>query len=289
MARIEVNGIAIAYDVIGNGPRSAALTPGGRFSKDTPGMRELAEKLAEGGFRVLIYDRPNCGESDVAFVGESESVQNADTLAGLLRALDFGPSLLFGGSGGARETLIAAIRHPDLVERVFVLWLSGGGIGIGTLPIVYCADSVMHAVMGGMEAVANLPMWKDVIERNPGNRARFLAMDPQAFVAKLRTWADAFLPLPGVPIPCVTAQQLASLKMPVMVLRSGASDCHHPRETSEAVAAMIPTAQLCEPPWGNREWLEQLFATGIGQKQGLFDRWPLLAPQILAFAGAGGA
>lgn len=287
MARVDVNGIGIAYDIIGSGSRTAALTPGGRFSKDTPGLRELAEKLAQADYRVLIYDRPNCGASDVAFTGQSESVQNADTLAGLMRAVGFGPSLLFGGSGGARETLITAIRHPDLVERVFVLWLSGGGIGIGTLPIFYCAEPVTVAILSGMEAVADLPMWKEAVERNPGNRARFLAQDPQAFAARMRHWADAFLPLPGVPIPCVTAKQLAAFKVPVMILRSGASDPHHPRETSEAVAAMIPGAQLSEPPWGDREWLDQLAATGFGQKQGLFNRWPLLAPQILAFAGWG--
>lgn len=286
MARIEIDGTGIAYEIIGNGPRAAAITPGGRFSKDTPGIRELARELADSGFRVLIWDRPNCGESDVAFTGESESVQNADTLAGLLRELGMAPALLFGGSGGARETLITAIRHPDVAGRVFVLWLSGGGIGIGTLPIAYYADSVMSALVGGMAAVADLPTWKEVTERNPGNRDRFLAMDAEAFARKLRQWGDAFLPAPGVPIPCVTVEQLGRIELPVMILRSGASDPHHPRETSEVVAAMIPGARMAEPPWGDREWMNQLAATGFGQKPGLFSHWPLLAPQILAFAGS---
>ncbi|MGO8890875.1 MAG: hypothetical protein ACLQB1_14460 [Streptosporangiaceae bacterium] len=34
------------------------ITPGGRFSKDSPGVRELAAALAERGNRVLIWDRP---------------------------------------------------------------------------------------------------------------------------------------------------------------------------------------------------------------------------------------
>ena len=84
MAVIELNGIKIAYEVIGDGKQTAVITPGGRFSKNTPGVRELAVQLAEGGLRTVIWDRPNCGESDISFNGENESVMNADTLAALL-------------------------------------------------------------------------------------------------------------------------------------------------------------------------------------------------------------
>ncbi|MET0364390.1 MAG: alpha/beta hydrolase, partial [Sphingobium sp.] len=165
MPRIAINGIDIAYDIIGDGPRTAAITPGGRFSRDAGGVRELAQALAEGGLRVLIWDRPNTGESDIAFTGAGETFQNADTLAGLLRAIDFGPTLLIGGSGGGREQIVTAIRHPDVVSKVFVLWLSGGAIGIATLPIFYCADAVMTAYAGGMEAVAALPGWQEPLTR----------------------------------------------------------------------------------------------------------------------------
>ncbi len=54
MPKMDINGIGIAYDIIGSGDHAVAITPGGRFSKDTPGLRELAEKLAEGGLKVLI-------------------------------------------------------------------------------------------------------------------------------------------------------------------------------------------------------------------------------------------
>jgi hypothetical protein len=76
---------------------------------------------------------------------------------------------------------------------------------------------------------------------------------------------------------------LAALRMPVMVLRSGESDFHHPRETSETVHAMISGARIDEPPWGDREWIERMQAASRGE--GLFAWWPLLAPQILEFAG----
>src|SRR5579875_1575249 len=104
MATASVNGLTIGYDVIGQG-RPWVITPGGRFSRHSPGVRELAETLAERGNQVLIWDRPNCGESDVCFEGPTESDMQADALAGLLQALDLAPAVIMGGSGGARVSL----------------------------------------------------------------------------------------------------------------------------------------------------------------------------------------
>ncbi|RYD81317.1 MAG: alpha/beta hydrolase, partial [Sphingomonadales bacterium] len=77
MAMIDINGVGIAYEIIGSGDKPAIITPGGRFTKETPGVRDLAEGLAKSGYKVVIWDRPNSGESDVCFEGESESVLNA--------------------------------------------------------------------------------------------------------------------------------------------------------------------------------------------------------------------
>jgi pimeloyl-ACP methyl ester carboxylesterase len=123
----------------------------------------------------------------------------------------------------------------------------------------------------------------DQIARNPGNRDRFLAWEADAFIQKMRDWADAFFPEPGLPIPCVKPGELEGIKVPVVVLRSGKSDFHHTRETSEKVAAMIPGADLQEPPWGDREWLDRL-AADFADKSGLFLSMPKLVPQLTAFA-----
>ena len=57
MAKVKINGLEIAYEIIGSGTQTIAITCGGRFSKDAPGLRELAQKLAEAGYKVLIWDR----------------------------------------------------------------------------------------------------------------------------------------------------------------------------------------------------------------------------------------
>ena len=284
MPKVDIGGIGVAYDLIGDGKKTAVITPGGRFSKDTPGVRELAQKLAQGGLRVLIWDRPNCGESDLSFQGKSESILNADTLAGLVRALKLEPALLIGGSAGSRVSLLTAIRDPGVAERLFLLWISGGALGLAVLAYHYCHDQLAAAAMGGMPAVAALPSFKEALSRNPGNRDRLLGQDTSTFIQTMKTWAEAFVPAADSPVPGSTAAQLRALKMPTMILRSGESDFHHPRVTSEGVYALIPGSQIAEPPWGDREWLDRLQAQAAGE--GLFARWPLLAPQILAFAHA---
>lgn len=284
MPRLTVNGASLAYDVIGSGARAVAITPGGRFSKDTPGVRELAAALAAQDCRVLVHDRPNCGESEVLFTGPSETRQNADALAGLLRALDFGPTLIVAASGGAREAIVTAIHHPEVVRGLFVQWLSGGAIGIATLPIFYCADAALAAATHGMVAVAALPGWQEPLTRWPANRDRILAQDVEAFIATMHRWAEAYFPT-DAPIPCVTRAELAALRLPVTVLRSGLSDPHHPRATSEAVAALIPGAELREPPWGDREWITRLDDSMAG-RAGLFVNLPALAPQVLEMLAA---
>jgi hypothetical protein len=80
MGRATVDGLSISYEIIGDG-RPWAIAPGGRFTKDYPGVRELAEALARESNQVLIWDRPNCGESDVCFTGLSESAMQADSVA----------------------------------------------------------------------------------------------------------------------------------------------------------------------------------------------------------------
>jgi len=244
MARATVGGLELGYELIGESGTPWVVTPGGRYTKEDPGIRELAEAIAAGGYRVLIWDRPNCGESDVCFEGPTESDMQADALAGLLRELELAPAVIMGGSGGARVSMLAAAKHPDVARGLAVLWISGGVFGLFTLAMHYCAPSLQKAWVGGMEAVAALPEWAEVLERNPRNRQRLLDQDPDAFIATMERWMLAYVPrehelVPGLPLD--VAQRIA---VPTLVFRSGESDAYHTRATSEAVAKMIPGAKF---------------------------------------------
>jgi len=281
VATAIVNGLSLSYEVIGDG-RPWVITPGGRFSKDYPGVRELAQALAEQGNRVLIWDRPNCGASDVCFEGPSESEMQADVLAGLLSRLDMTPAVIAGGSGGARVSLLTAANHPDAAAGLAIWWISGGVFGLMNLAVHYCGGSLQAAWSDGMEAVAVLPEWTEVLERNPANGARFLAQDRKEFIGTMERWMQAYCPRQDQLVPGLSDGLARSIKVPTLVFRSGESDAFHTRATSEALAELLPNARLVEPPWGDREWIER--QSERDQRDGIFVRWPLLAPLLQEWA-----
>jgi pimeloyl-ACP methyl ester carboxylesterase len=282
MATANVNGLSIAYDVIGDGGRPWTITPGGRYTRTSPGVRELAEAIAERGNQVVIWDRPNCGESSVCFEGASESDVQADALAGLLRELDLGPAVITGGSGGSRVSLLTAAKHPDVAQGLAVWWISGGIYGLMALGVHYCGASVAAAWAGGMEAVLELDDWQEVLEANPDNRERFLAQDPKTFIATMERWMEVYCACGGDLVPGLPDDLATGMDLPALVFRSGESDMHHTRATSEAVASLLPRSELVEPPWGDREWIERHAPENV--EAGLFQRWPLLAPHLLTWA-----
>jgi pimeloyl-ACP methyl ester carboxylesterase len=282
MSRATVNGLSISYEIIGDGTQPWVITPGGRFSKDSPGVRELAAELARDDKRVLIWDRPNTGESDVCFEGASESEMQSDTLGALLSHLDMTPAVIAGGSGGSRVSILTAARHRQLAAGLAVWWVSGGVFGLMSLGMHYAGGSFSAAWQGGMAAVAALPEWSEVIERRPANRRRILETDPKRFTATLERWMAVYCPRDDELIPGLPDADARKLDIPALVLRSGASDIHHRRETTERLADLLPNAVLREPPWGDTEWADRHRPDEA--HKGLFVRWPLLAPMLLEWA-----
>ncbi len=270
--------LTIAYELLGEKGRPWVITPGGRFSKDYPDVRETAQALVELGHRVLIWDRPNCGESDVCFVGSNESALQADILAALVSHLDLAPAVFSGGSGGARVSLLAGSRHPEVTAGLAVWWISGGVYGLMHLGVTYCGSSINAAWDGGMQAVVALPEstlgnWQEVMQRNPNNRQRLLEQDPEEFLATMQRWMLAFCPCGGATVPGLPDEDARRINLPVLVFRNGASDPIHTRKTSEEMARLLPQARLVEPPWGDRE--------AVDSKPGRrFEKWPLLAPLL---------
>jgi pimeloyl-ACP methyl ester carboxylesterase len=283
MARIQISGLGIEYQLLGpEGAPAIAITPGGRFAMDSPGVPELARALAAAGRRVLLWDRPNCGASDVTFEGDTESNMQGRTLVELIRALKIGPTALAAGSGGSRVSLVAASNGPDIVSHLIIWWISGGALSLISLASYYCVTSALAAAHGGMEAVAALPGWEEQIQKNPRNRDYILAQDPEKFIQAMERWALAYMPMPNSPVPGMPPEAFARLKMPVLIYRSGKSDLSHTRRTSEWVHELIPQSKLIEPPWPDNEWNQR---SGYAAKHGSghFAGWPLLAPAILDF------
>jgi pimeloyl-ACP methyl ester carboxylesterase len=279
VARIEVSGIGIEYELLGEaGAHAVVLSPGGRFSKDAPGMRELADALVAGGKRVLLWDRPNCGASDMCFEGESESRLQGRVLIELVRALGLGKVAVAGGSAGARTTMFAAAHDPEAVSHMIPWWISAGTICLLSLGAAYCSDPAVAASMGGMEAVTRLPIFAEQLRRNPRNREILLSQDADQFIAVMQQWAKAFAPPPDAPLPGMTQADIARLTMPVLIFRSSDRDLYHPGWVTDHVHKLIPHSKMVASPWTDEEFVKRMTSA-----DGHFLDWHRLAPAIVEF------
>lgn len=280
---VEINGGNVVYEILGEpGAPGIVLTPGGRFSKDVPGLRPLAEALVAGGLRVLLWDRPNTGASDVQFYGQSESHMRAETLHGLLQAVDFGPCVIAGGSGGARDSMLTVMLYPEVATKVIAWNIVGGVYGILNLAGVYVLPNIATARVQGMQGVLEMPEWKALIEANPDNLQRLKGLDRDEFVDVMLRWLNAYVPKPGQTIPGVDDDLFKRIQVPTMIIRGGEADIDHPKRTSMEVHCLIKGSKLVDPPWPEDAWERAIEAMGRGDGN-IFDPWVQAAPLILDF------
>ena len=120
---------------------------------------------------MLLWDRPNCGKSDVQFYGQSESHMRAETLQQLITKLDIGPCIIAGGSGGARDSMITTMLYPELVTKLVVWNIVGGVYGSFVLGGHYIMPSILAVRGMGIKGLLHVAEWKERIAQNPGERA----------------------------------------------------------------------------------------------------------------------
>jgi len=279
MARIELEGVGLEYDLLGpEGAPAVVLTPGGRYSKDVAGLPQLGGLLAEAGLRVLLWDRPNCGASDLHFAGPSESGMQAAFLVRMVRALGLGPVTLVGGSAGARISLFAAREAPEAFAGMMLCWISGGLVSMMRLGSYYCCEPAEEAALKGMEAVAAMPIWAQQVASNPRNRDYMLNFDPDQFIAQMERWAAGYIPSADTPVGGIPVEDFAKMTMPARILRGSPRDLYHPASVCEAVAGLLPNATQVDPPWDI-----DIFAERMVDGKGLFSDWPMLRDPVVDF------
>ncbi|NVN48615.1 alpha/beta hydrolase [Mycolicibacterium hippocampi] len=283
--KIEINGGNVVYEILGKEGEFIVLTPGGRFSKDIPGLKPLARKLVDGGYRVLLWDRPNCGKSDVQFYGQSESHMRAETLQQLITKLDIGPCIIAGGSGGARDSMLTTMLYPELVKKLVVWNIVGGVYGSFVLGSYYIVPNILAVRGAGMKAVAQIAEWQERIAENPDNEARILAQDPDQFLKLMMRWLNAFVPKPGQTIPGVEDEMFDNIEVPTLIIRGGENDLDHPKRTSLEVSCLIKGSKVIDPPWPEDAWERagEARASGKVKRFNMFDTWVQAAPAILDF------
>jgi pimeloyl-ACP methyl ester carboxylesterase len=282
---IEINGGNVVYEILGDSGQYIVLTPGGRFSKDIPGLRPLAEALVDGGYRVVLWDRPNCGKSDVQFYGQSESHMRAETLHALVSALGIGPCILAGGSGGARDSMLTIMLYPEIATKLVVWNIVGGVYGTFVLGAHYITPNIRPVMTMGMKGLLHLREWQERIAENPANEERLLSQDPDEFVKVMMRWLNAFVSKPGQTIPGVDDEMFGNIKVPTLIIRGGEDDWDHPKRTSLEVSCLIKGSELIDPPWPEDAWEQAAKDNAQGKVKhfNMFDTWVQAAPAILKF------
>ena len=286
-SEIEINGGIVVYEFVGpQDGEVVVLTPGGRFSKDYGGVHELAYALAEGGKRVLLWDRPNCGRSDIQLYGRSESHMRAETLGLMLKKLGIEVVVAVGGSGGARDSIIFTMMWPDLVRKLAVWCIVGGTYSTLVLAHVYVMRELRVIRSRGIEGIMEMSdgpgAWPEMVAANPRNKDRLLSIGTVEFERVMNRWLDAFVPKPNEPIPGVSDWEFGEIKVPTLIVRGGEGDYDHPKRTSLEIHALIKGSRLIDPLWPEDAWERASEASAAGTGS-LFDFWVVGANALLEF------
>jgi pimeloyl-ACP methyl ester carboxylesterase len=237
----KVRGANINYKVLGDHGPWAALSPGGR--RDLEGVAPLAKGVADAGHRVVIFDRRNCGASDVVIAGEDSEYEIwADDLHELLSQLGAIPAFVGGSSSGCRTALLFALRHPEAVRGLMLWRVTGGRLACERLAQEYYGQYMAAAQQGGMAAVCEMEHWKERIEARAENRDALMKMDPERFIAVMAHWREYFVRGADLPVIGATEAELKSIKVPACIIPG--NDNTHGRQTGENLGSILANAEV---------------------------------------------
>lgn len=237
----KIRGVEINYQVIGSDGPWVALSPGGR--RDMSGIEALATKVAETGCHVVIFDRRNCGASQVVIDGtESEYDVWADDVHELLRQLDALPAFVGGSSSGCRTALLFALRHPEAVKGLLLWRVTGGRFACERLAHEYYGQFIEAAQKGGMAAVCEMEHWQERIRARPQNRSALMDMPPERFIAVMSHWREYFVKSADLPVIGATEEELKSIAVPACIIPG--NDNTHGRQTGENLGRLLPSSEV---------------------------------------------
>jgi pimeloyl-ACP methyl ester carboxylesterase len=241
MPQTEVRGVHINYKILGERGPWVALSPGGR--RDISGIEPMARPLADLGHRVVVFDRRNCGASDVVVDGDDSEYEIwADDLHELLSQLGALPAVVGGSSSGCRTSLLFALRHPKDVRGLLLWRVTGGRFACERLAEEYYGQYITAAKSGGMAAVCAMEHWKERIASRPENRSALMQMDPARFVAVMSHWREYFVRGADLPVIGATEAELRSIKAPACVVPG--NDNTHGRKTGENLGGLLADAEV---------------------------------------------
>jgi len=237
----KIRGVNINYKVLGDHGPWVALSPGGR--RDISGIELLATALATEGHRVVVFDRRNCGASDVVIDGEDSEYEIwADDIHELLAQLGALPAFVGGSSSGCRTALLFALRHPDGVRGLLLWRVTGGRFACERLAEEYYGQYMEAAKRGGMAAVCGMEHWRERIEARTENRDALMRMKPERFIEVMSHWREYFLKGADLPVIGASEEDLKSIRVPACIIPG--NDNTHGRHTGETLGRLVQRSEV---------------------------------------------
>jgi pimeloyl-ACP methyl ester carboxylesterase len=242
MPSVPIRGVKLVYEVLGTSGPWVVISPGGR--RGLASDRALGVLLAEAGFRVLVYDRRNTGASEIGFPGDSESLEQAEDLLALLRALGTGPAYVAGCSSGSRLSLLLALHHPEAVKALLLWRVTGGPYAAKRLAFNYYEQFITAVEQGGLSAVVKTEHFGAMVAANPANKKILEGMGAEAFLAAMKRWLAGFHQGSGHPVAGITPDEMRSITLPTLIVPG--NDRIHPRAPGQAAHRLMPNSEYRE-------------------------------------------
>jgi pimeloyl-ACP methyl ester carboxylesterase len=233
---------------------------------NTSSLSHLPMLERSTGVRSIAVDRPGFGLSEPARVPRERFRDAAvEFVDEVLDALGLEMSALAGGSMGATWALWYALARPGRVRRLALL--GSAPLLPGTrapLPLRVMATPVIGDVLARVvkpDATMVIRLLssmgeKDTIVRYPDliESVAAAGSDPIASRANLAELRAALSPFGFRPAVCVSPEELAQLSVPTLLVW-GDHDPVGAVEIAQAIASLIPGAQLEVVPAGHVPWL----------------------------------
>ena len=244
---VTLNGLDIRFEIHGEGI-PIVYTPGGFYPLEKG--RVLAERLKILGYKVLLWDRPNTGESGFLFEGNNLFEIWADKLCELLHHTGVSPAFVAGGSAGGLGSLCLACLHPTEVKGLILMAPPTDDKDFWNFIIqnTFLASAEiaekkgMSAVLEAQGRMGDLFNWGEQVQRVPQKKQQFLSVNPLTFAGVMKIWAHSLTASGHPHLAGLSDGQLAAISIPTIIF-SGASD-DHPQHTAEALHKKLTKSEL---------------------------------------------
>jgi pimeloyl-ACP methyl ester carboxylesterase len=173
-------------------------------------------------------------------------------LAFLIKKLNRPQIFYFGISSGARVGLYLAVRKPELFQGLVLMPPTGGVFAANVLSKNYYMQYALMAKNGGMREVAGASFFRELISKHEqngvgGSRDKLLKTSSGKFIETMRASAEILSSTSCEPVLGVTATEMASLKMPLLVIHNGDTvDKIHTVTTAKQAAQLLPNARYLQ-------------------------------------------